>query len=587
MNNKLLLSIFFLIAPLTGKSEPRQVSEPVRLTLDANQRGATISNALITMQITATGNIKSVRYADTEMMMPGKNGNTYFSYVADSVKGGRLDADTTIVVRQTDDLVEIVYRNTNPQLNLHWAVGYIVRRGVSGYYTYATVKADELVNDMTDGLHEARIVHRLNPAVFNYGWVSDENQGSQPSTATLKAPLEKIQDATFRLPDSTIYTKYDYCNYVKDDALHGMMGDGVGAWLITPSFEWVNGGVGKQELTVHGDVKSPLILQMFQSQHFGAGTTYFKKDQQKMYGPALFYYNQGTREQMIADAKSKTTQELSSYPYSWMQHELFPLKRGTVKGRLTLDKSFGTTRFQVVLAQPGSSFTQQGNSYQYWAETDTQGDFTIENVRPGNYALHAYALNGEATGSFEKSGINVKAGKNDVGTLSWNQMKYGTTLWQIGESDHRSAGFCLSDHRRQYGVFNEVPADLTYTIGKSLPEKDWYYAQTKNGKWDIVFKLNEAYKAPLRLTIAIAGAANNARAKVLVNGKRIGEVKTQNDSGIYRSAQQSGQPGLFTFDIKPELLVKGWNTITLNVYNIKHVGGIMYDTIKLEAFVDS
>lgn len=583
MNNKLLLSILFLIAPLTGKSKPQQVSEPVRLTLDADRRGATLSNALITMQITATGNIRSVRYADTEMMMPGKHGNTYFSYVADSVKGGRLDADTTIVVRQTDDLVEIVYQNTNPKLDLHWAVGYVVRRGVCGYYTYATVKADELPNGKTDGLHEARIVHRLNPAIFNYGWVSDENQGSQPSTTTLKGPVEKIQDATFRLPDSTIYTKYDYCNYIKDDALHGMMGDVVGAWLITPSFEWVNGGVGKQELTVHGDVKSPLILQMFQSQHFGAGTTYFKKDQQKIYGPALVYYNKGTREQMIADAKAKTSQELASYPYPWMQHELFPLKRGNVKGRITLDKSFGTTRFQVVLAQSGSSFTQQGNDYQYWAETDTEGIFTIENVRPGNYALYAYALNGEATGIFEKDGIEIKTGQTALGMLNWSLAKYGRTLWQIGEANHRSSEFCMSNHRRQYGVFNEVPADLTYTIGKSKPDENWYYAQTKNGRWDIIFNLSDTYTAPLLLTIVTAGAANNVRANIIVNGSRVGIIKPHNDSSIYRSAMQSGQPGLFTFEISPELLKKGENKLSLQLNGIKHVGGIMYDIIKLEA----
>lgn len=554
------------------------VSASVLLTLDKDQRGATLSNGLITIRITSDGNINSVRYDEQEMIQPGKRGNVYLSFVADSVKNGRLDADTAIIVRQSDEIVEIVYQG-KPQRGWQWQVGYIVRQGICGYYTYATVKA----SDSNDGLHEARIVHRLNPAIFNYAWVSDDNQGPQPSTAALKTPLAKIQDATFLLADSTIYTKYDYCNYIKDDALHGMMGDEVGVWLITPSFEWVNGGVGKQELTVHGDNRSPLILQMFQSQHFGAGTTYFKKDQQKIYGPALVYFNKGTREAMIADAKKQTSQELTSYPYQWMQHDLFPLKRGSVKGRIAVDKSFRSSRFQVVLAQPGSSFTQQGNDYQFWAETDAQGHFTIENVRPGAYALYAYALDGEATGVFEKDGIIVKAGKNDVGTLTWDIQKYGKTIWQIGEADHRAAGFCLSDHRRQYGVFNEVPADLTYTIGKSQPEKDWYYAQTKNGKWDIVFNCEETYLEPLRLTIATAGAANRTRARVFVNGKRIGEVKTENDSGIYRSAQQSGQPGLFTFDIKPELLQKGNNTITLNVYNIKHVGGIMYDCIKLAA----
>lgn len=559
-------------------------ADGVSLVWDADHRGAVLSNGLIKVHITASGNVSSVEYDNTEMVQPGKKGNVYFSYVTDSVRDVRLDADTAIVMRQTDEMVEVVYVNTKGNKGWMWQVGYIMRSGISGYYTYATVKSVLSATGTYDGsLHEARIVHRLNPAIFNYAWVSDDNQGPQPSTATLKAPVEKIQDATFRLPDSTIYTKYDYCNYVKDDALHGMMGDNVGAWLITPSFEWVNGGVNKQELTVHGDNRSPLILQMFQSWHFGAGPTLFSQGDQKMYGPALVYYNKGSHEAMITDAKKLKDQELKAYPYQWMQHELFPVERGLVKGRIALDKHFDTSRFQVVLTQTDRNWAQRGNGYQFWAETDAQGNFTIENIRPGNYSLYAYALNGEATDMFEKADVSVKVGKNDVGTLSWDLQKYGKTLWRIGEADHRSAGFCLSDHRRQYGMFNEVPADLTYTIGKSQPEKDWYYAQTKNGKWDIVFNLDETYQNPLRLTIATAGAANRTRARIFVNGKRIGEVNTDNDSGIYRSAQQSGQPALFTFDLKPELFVKGKNTITFNVYNIKHVGGIMYDIIKLEA----
>lgn len=568
----------FLILITFAISTGLWAGDGVRLTFDADQRGATVSNGLVTIHITADGNVNSVKYDNREMVQPGKKGNVYMSYVADSTKNGRLNADTTVIVRQTDEIAELIYCQKDFTDHLQWEVGYIVRKGVCGYYTYAVVKTDGI-----NGIHEARIVHRLNPQIFNYAWVSDDNQGPQPSTAILKGPVTKIQDATFQLPDSTIYTKYDYCNYVKDDALHGMMGDEVGAWLITPSFEWVNGGVGKQELTVHGDNKSPLILQMFQSQHFGAGTGYLHEGQQKMYGPALVYFNNGTHDTMIADAKRQTAQELGAWPWQWMQHEAFPMKRGSAKGKIMLGKDFHTTRLQVVLAEPGSVPSRQGGGYQFWSETDEKGNFTIENVRPGSYALYAYALNGEATGIFEHDGINIRSGNNNIGTLNWDLQKYGRTLWRIGEADGRSAGFSLSDHKRQYGIFNDVPADLTYTIGESRPDQDWYYAQTKNGNWNIVFNLDEKPQQPLRLTIATAGAANRARAKVLVNGKRIGEIKTDNDSGIYRSAMQSGQPGLFTFDINAEVLTKGRNTITLNVYNIKRVGGIMYDCIMLEA----
>lgn len=585
MNIRRIVLMVAVLLPwmMTSFAESLQTSGSVGLSWDKDHRGVTLSNGLLEMHITAQGNISSVRFNDIETAMPGKKGNSYFSYNTDSVRFGGIVVDSVIVVRQSDDLIELVYTNRHTHKGWIWQLGYIMRRGVCGYYTYATVESVAKLSGHYNGqLDEARFVHRLNPQVFNYAWVSDDNQGPQPKTEDFKNTLEQIQDATFLMPDSTIYTKYDYCNYIKDDALHGMMGDDVGVWLITPSYEWINGGVNRQELTVHGDVKSPLILQMFQSWHFGSGPMQFSQGERKFYGPSLVYYNKGTRESMIADAKQQTARELSAYPYRWMQHELFPVERGTVKGRITLDKVFGTNRFQVVLAQTDSTWSKQGKGYQFWAETDNKGNFTIDKIRPGDYTLYAYALNGEATGMFQKDGIHVEANKQDIGTLTWKLQKPGRTLWRIGEADHRSAGFCLSDHRRQYGTFRKVPADLTFTINKSNEKTDWYYAQTKNGRWDILFHLQETHIKPLRLTIATAGAAAEARARVIVNGQRIGNIKPANDSSIYRCAQQSGQPGLFTFDILPDQLRKGNNKLTLQVFNIKGAAGIMYDIIKLE-----
>lgn len=560
-------------------------ADVVKLTMDADQQGSEITNGLITMRINATGSVVSVRYADTDVLVDGKDGTAYFDYVTDQMKNG-LKADATTVVCQTDDIVEIVYSNSRESRSLHWSVGYIVRRGVPGYYTYAVVKARETSKGKFDnGLHEARIVHRMNGDVFNYVWVNDHVQAPLPSVQSFRNPVQNIQDATFLLDDGKIYTKYDWSNYVKNDQLHGLLSDHIGAWLIQPTTDWVNGGVQKQELTVHGDIHSPLILQMFQSQHFGGQPTRFEREQRKFYGPALVYFNKGTREQMIADAKQQCQQELKVYPYQWLKHDLFPLTRGSLKGRITIPAVFGTTRFQVILAQPGGAPMKQGTGYQYWAETDAKGNFSIDKIRPGEYALYAYALNGEATGIFEHDGVNVKVGKNTVGTLDWKAEKYGKTLWRIGESDRLAAGFKFSDQPRAYATCKEVPEALTFTIGKSNPKTDWYYAQTKKGQWNIVFQCDKTYTNPLRLTIATAGLANRARADVLVNGKNIGTVRADNDSGIYRSAMLSGRDALFTFDIQPQDIRKGENTISLQLLGLNEgqLGGIMYDCIKLEA----
>ena len=63
----------------------------------------------------------------------GKKGNVYFSYVTDSVSDMKLDADMAMVMRQTDELVEVIYANTRSNKGWLWQVGYIMRSGISGY----------------------------------------------------------------------------------------------------------------------------------------------------------------------------------------------------------------------------------------------------------------------------------------------------------------------------------------------------------------------------------------------------------------------------------------------------------------------
>lgn len=577
--------ILFIVAALLTFAKGL-AADPVKLTFDEDKRGATLSNGLVTLHIKADGNVNWIRYANADVISRDHNGSTYLSYVTDKINNG-LRADATTVISQSDDMVEIVYSNSKESRSLHWSVGYVMRRGVSGYYNYATVLARETSKGKFDnGVHEARIVYRLNPDMFTYAYADEQEQRMMPTPREMKHPQDTIQDATYRVDNGRIYTKYDYATYMKVDTLHGVMSDHIGAWIISPSHEWENGGVQKQDLTVHTDVNSPLLLQMYQSCHLGGVPARYERGQRKMYGPYLVYFNQGKdHAAMIADAKRQTTKETSAYPYKWLKHELFAINRGTVKGHINLDKRFKTTRLQVTLAEPGTKPMLQGTGYQFWAETDNKGNFTIEKVRPGNYTLYAWALNGEATGTFIQDNITVKEGKNNVGNLTWNADRYGKTLWRIGESDRLAKGYNFSDQQRQYGLFWKVPEDLTFTIGKSKESTDWYYAQTKKGKWNIVFDSDRTYSEPLRLTIATAGAAGKVKANVLVNDKNIGIMRTENDGSVYRSAILGGRDSLFVFDIEPQLIVKGQNTITLDLWGIpgNNLGGFMYDCIKLEA----
>lgn len=577
--------LFLLLATFTFAKG--FAAEPVKLTFDEDKRGATLSNGLVTLHIKADGEVDLIHYAGKDIISTKNySGSTYLSYVTDKMNNG-LKADAVSVISQSDDMVEIVYSNSRESRSLHWSVGYIMRRGLSGYYNYATVLARETSKGKFDnGVHEARIVYRMDPEIFTYAYADEVEQREMPTPEQMKNPIKEIQDATYQVTDDRIYTKYDYATYMPVDTLHGVMGTDIGAWIISPSHEWENGGVQKQDLTVHADKGSPLLLQMYQSCHLGGVPARYERGQRKMYGPYLVYFNQGKNHAaMIADAKKQTTKETSTYPYKWFKHELFVNERGTVKGHLNLDKSFGTTKMQVVLAAPGMKPMLQGTGYQFWAETDSKGNFTIEKVRPGEYTLYAWALNGEATGTFQQDGITVKAGKNSVGNLTWKAEKYGKTLWRIGESDRTVKGYNFSNEKRQYGLFWKVPEDLTFVIGKSKEATDWYYAQAKKGKWNIEFNSDRTYSQPLRLTIATAGAAGKVKANVLVNDKNIGIMRTENDGSVYRSAILGGRDSLFVFDIEPQIIVKGKNTITLDLWGMpgNNLGGFMYDCIKLEA----
>ena len=60
-----------------------------------------------------------------------------------------------------------------------------------------------------------------------------------------------------------------------------------------------------------------------------------------------------------------------------------------------------------------------------------------------------------------------------------------------------------------------MPADLTYTIGRSTPSQDWYYAQAKPGDWKVNFDVDKNYRGEGVLTIGIAGQTNDPKLEII------------------------------------------------------------------------
>lgn len=572
----------------------------------SNNRACTIRNDLVSVYIDTQGEITSFLLyqngdGDASHSVQLTTDKGYFS-VANSGGAARLSVNAFYEKVNTSDMVEVQY--VTPAIGgFEWVIGYVVRRGVAGVYHYvqANCKADG------SDYSELRMGFRGDASLFNYAYVNDDLQDALPTPADIASATE-VTDATYRLADGSIYTKYDYAAFQKDDYVHGMMGDHVGLWMITPSVEWLNGGPMRQDLTVHATNTTPIALRHFHGNHFGGVSVYMNNGQSKYYGPHLIYANYSNassvataHSEMVADAKQRAAVEQSAWPYNWLRDESIK-KRGTVIGQITLSAEdaayFKTTKLQVILAQPGSKPMLQGTGYQFWTETDENGNFNINNVREGSYTLYAYALNGAATGYYEKADVAVTANATtSVGTLTWTPDKYGDNskiLWKIGEADHLSMGK-LSGEKRQYGLWNDVPEEVNYTVGSSNLATDWYYAQAHNGNWYIKYKLDDIPTNPLRLTVATAGAAN-ASMKVRSNenrstygiglGNQANEVfRPKHDGSVTRSATLAGRDSVAVFYIPVSTLKKGENYLNLNLWGISEngAGGIMYDMIKLES----
>jgi rhamnogalacturonan endolyase len=478
------------------------------------------------------------------------------------------------IERNTPDLAEI---SIGAQIGgATFTQYYVLKRGDQGFY--ASVLMQRKPGDPPEHNGQIRWSFYLNNSLFNYQLVNDTQQGAIPDMQG----AVRVQDATSRLPDGTVYTKYNYCDYLENNWVCGLCGSGAGsygAFIITPSTEFLQAPT-KQEITVH---QGPIMHRFLQSGHFEPrelSSPTIPEGWTKFCGPWMIYLNSGdSPKQIWADAKAQTAREKAQWPYAWMQHPNYPLQRGEVSGTLKLyDGKQSAANALMVLTAPKPDWQVQVLDYIFNTRADANGHFTLPHVRPGSYTLFA-AVPG-VTDQFRKDDITVTTnGKVDLGTLVFTPAYYSARLWQIGNADLRSDCFKLSDQPRQYGLDKAVPADLTYTIGTSTPSQDWYYSQAKQGDWKINFNVDRTYGGEGVLTIGVAGQTRDPKLQVLVNDNLVGTYSGGNSSAEYRSAIQGSsyhETKIIRFPASD--LRNGANTVTLRLGG----GAIMYDVVKLE-----
>ena len=197
-------------------------------------------------------------------------------------------------------------------------------------------------------------------------------------------------------------------------------------------------------------------------------------------------------------------------------------------------------------------------------------------MRPGTYTLYAWQTQGPITQSFAKDGIVVSGDTLDLGAIDWDPPYHPNLLWQIGKADRMAGEFKFGDQPRNSQWMQQVPADLTFTIGQSKEINDWYFAQ-KTGTWTVKFNLDKTFSGNGYLTIAIAGGGGSVTASI--NGTDVGRLSYGDDASVRRATNRSGRYGRNEFTFPASILKQGENTLTLRANG----SGLMYDTIVLES----
>ncbi|KAH6788535.1 Rhamnogalacturonate lyase family protein [Perilla frutescens var. frutescens] len=430
--------------------------------------------------------------------------------------------------------------------------------------------------------------------------------------------------------------KYQYSDDNKEAKVHGWirMDEGVGLWHIMPTNEFRTGGPTKQDLLSH---VGPTTLVMFVSAHYGGEDLVLKfgvgEPWKKVFGPIFIYLNSTNSQpqpdplSLWADAKKQALEQVESWPYSFPASEDFPksAQRGSVTGTLFIqdryvsdDDMVGNGAY-IGLAPPGEvgSWQTEGKGYQFWTRADEEGNFSINNIRDGDYNLYAWIPG--IIGDFKHDqNVNITPGCYiDMGKIVYEPPRDGPTLWEIGVPDRTAQQFYVPDpnpkyinklyinhpHRfKQYGLWERYGElypnnDLVYTVGESNYSTDWSFAQVTRRKevnsyeattWQIKFKLAAVEpngKYYLRLALA---SANQAELQVRINDRdQNPPLFTSGLIGKDNAIARHGIHGLywmFNVEIPSTSFIKGSiNTIYFTQpIATSPFQGIMYDYIRLE-----
>jgi rhamnogalacturonan endolyase len=253
---------------------------------------------------------------------------------------------------------------------------------------------------------------------------------------------------------------------------------------------------------------------------------------------------------------------------------------------------------------PPQPITWQNDAkhYEFWTHGSDDGSFTIPNVRPGTYQLHA--VSDGVLGAYDATAsVTIAPGqKLDLGTIEWQPTYFGKQIWQIGTPNRSAKEFLKGDDHWHWGMYIEYaklfPNDVDFTVGKSDPAKDWFIYQVPHDTdfkpdgrdqgratpWTIHFEMPAGQQPVGKATLRFGLDGVSTRTLgITVNGQDAGTMTDLFGAGA--SMIRDGIEGTWIerdFSFDASLLKPGANTIVLTVLAGGVANGICYDVVRLE-----
>jgi len=622
-----LVSLLLGCLALPGFAEGAETGSRGAVTLADDGGGFLLSNGEITARIEKrTGGVVSLQYRGMDLLA---RGGGYWSFAGSGAHFGALAAATVRIDPKSNggERAEVACRLAFDQkagsLPVDIEIRYALGRGEHWLYTYAVWNHPATYPGVSLG--EGRFAMKLNPQIFDYMTVDARRRRVMPTGADWDrgAPLN-IKEAR-RLTTGThageAEHKYDYSAVLAETPAYGWSSTSrhVGLWIVNPSLESISGGPTKVELTGHLDVNPgglPTLLNMWLGSHYGGSSLAIAQGEvwTKVVGPFLLYCNQAPEhEAMWKDALAQASRESAAWPYAWVTDPNYPpaAGRGSVSGTLKLKDPYVTqtqiSNLQVGVSAPdytapagrGSfakvDWQRDAKYYQFWSCADSDGHFSIANIRPGTYTLHAFADG--VLGEFSKANVTIRPGQPlDLGELVWIPERFGRPLWEIGIPNRSAEEFRHGDDYWHWGLYlkypEEFPDDVNFTIGKSDWRKDWNYCQPprltpegnfqRESTWTINFNLTEVPVGPLTLRLSFCGARAGTHVTVKVNGDYVGETGPLPEDGVMHRDGIRGDWFEKNLIFAPSHLKVGANNIQLTCHSMVWHQAVMYDYLRLE-----